>query len=103
LPIKEITQNKNLPLEFTYHAQKRIQQRGLTKEIVQFIFDNGLKTNSHQDKRYIFNVKKQKQKNRELLLDPFFKKFQKQIENTALIVHGRVLVTAYRIDGRIWR
>ena len=103
MPIIETTENKNLPLEFTNHAQKRIQQRGLTREIVQFIFENGMKTNSHQDKRYIFNSKKQKQKNRKLLLDPFFKKFQKQIENTALIVHGRVLVTAYRIDGRIWR
>ena len=60
MPIKEITKTKNLPLEFTCHAQKRIQQRGLTKEIVQFIFDNGLKTNSHQDVRYIFNTKKQK-------------------------------------------
>jgi len=103
LPIKETTETKCLQLELTNHAQKRIQQRGLTKEIVQFIFENGIKTNSHQDKRYIFNSKKQKQKNRQLLLDPFFKKFQKQIENTALIVHGRVLVTAYRIDGRIWR
>ena len=103
MPIKEITKTKNLPLEFTCHAQKRIQQRGLTKEIVQYIFDNGLKTKTHQDVRYIFNTKKQKQKNRELLSDPFFKKFQKQIENTALIVHGGVLVTAYRIDRRIWR
>ena len=103
MPIKETTKTKCLQLELTNHAQKRIQQRGLTREIVQFIFENGIKTNSHQDKRYIFNSKKQKQKNRKLLLDPFFKKFQKQIENTALIVHGRVLVTAYRIDGRIWR
>ena len=103
MPIKETTETKYLQLELTNHAQKRIQQRGLTREIVQFIFENGIKTNSHQDKRYIFNSKKQKQKNRKLLLDPFFKKFQKQIENTALIVHGRVLVTAYRIDGRIWR
>ena len=103
MPITETTATKCLQLELTNHAQKRIQQRGLTREIVQFIFENGIKTNSHQDKRYIFNSKKQKQKNRKLLLDPFFKKFQKQIENTALIVHGRVLVTAYRIDGRIWR
>ena len=51
MPIKEITKTKNLPLEFTCHAQKRIQQRGLTKEIVQFIFDNGLKTNSHKGLR----------------------------------------------------
>ena len=31
--------------ELTNHAQ-RIQQRGLTREIVQFIFENGIKTNS---------------------------------------------------------
>ena len=62
MPIKETTETKCLPLELTNHAQKRIQQRGLTREIVQFIFENGIKTNSHQDKRYIFNSKKTKAK-----------------------------------------
>lgn len=73
---KETNQTQNLLLEFTYHAQKSIQQRGLNKEIVQFIFANGLKTKSQQDKRYIFNIKKQKQKNRELSLDPFLRSFK---------------------------
>ena len=103
MPKKKTNETKNLRLEFTHHAIKRIQQRGITKDIVQFIYKHGLKSNTHQDKRYIFNTKKQKHKNREILLDPFFKKFHKQIENTVLIVNGGVLVTAFRINKRIWR
>ncbi len=48
-------------------------------------------------------TKKQKKKNRELMFDRTFIKFQKQIENTALIVNNGILVTVYRIQGKIWR
>ena len=90
-------------LIFSEHAITRMQQRGITREAISFIFNNGIKMVTHQDHRYIFNTKKQKKKNRELLFDKTFIKFQKQIENTALIVNNGMLVTAYRIERRIWR
>ena len=80
-----------------------MQQRGITREAISFIFKNGIRKITHQDHRYIFNTKKQKIKNRDLLLDKTFIKFQKQIENTALIVNNGILVTAYIIERRIWR
>ena len=90
-------------LIFSEHAIIRMQQRGITREAISFIFKNGIRKITHQDHRYIFNTKKQKIKNRDLLLAKTFIKFQKQIENTALIVNNGMLVTAYRIQGRIWR
>ena len=90
-------------LIFSNHALVRMQQRGLTKEVTSFIFNYGIKMITHQDHRYIFNTNKQKKKNRELMLDRTFIKFQKQIENTALIVNNGMLVTAYRIKKKIWR
>jgi len=90
-------------LIFSEHAITRMQQRGITREAISFIFKNGIKKITHQDHRYIFNTKKQMKKNRELLFDRTFIKFQKQIENTALIVNKGMLITAYRIQGKIWR
>jgi len=90
-------------LVYSEHALTRMQQRGITKEAISFIFHNGIKMATHQDHRYIFNTKKQKKKNREIIFDKTFIKFQKQIENTALIVNNGMLITAYRIQGRIWR
>ena len=94
---------KEQELIFSEHAITRMQQRGITREAISFIFKNGIRKITHQDHRYIFNTKKQKIKNRDLLFDKTFIKFQKQIENTALIVNNGMLVTAYRIQKRIWR
>ena len=103
--MKEVELNKENGHEliFSNHALVRMQQRGLTKDVISFIFNYGIKMVTHQDHRYIFNTKKQKKKNRELMFDRTFIKFQKQIENTALIVNNGMLVTAYRIERRIWR
>ena len=98
-----VEQEQEQELIFSEHAITRMQQRGITKEAISFIFNNGIKMITHQDHRYIFNTKKQMKKNRELLFDKTFIKFQKQIENTALIVNNGMLVTAYRIERRIWR
>ena len=103
--MKEVELNKEHGHEliFSNHALVRMQQRGLTKDVISFIFNYGIKMVTHLDHRYIFNKKKQKKKNRELMFDRTFIKFQKQIENTALIVNNGMLVTAYRIERRIWR
>ena len=95
--------NKEQELVYSDHAVIRMQQRGITKEVISFIFNNGKKTITHQDHRYIFNSKKLKKNNRNILFDKTFIKFQKQIENTALIVNNGIVVTAYRIQGKIWR
>jgi len=94
---------KKQELDYSDHAAIRMQQRGITKEVIAFIFNNGNKTITHQDHRYIFNTKKQKKHNRKILSHKTFIKFHKQIENTALIVNNGMLVTAYRIQVRIWR
>ena len=97
-----ITELKN-NITISEHAYQRMQQRGISLETIAIIFKFGFKEVTHQDHRYIFKSKKQKKINRELLLDSTFKKFQKQIENTALIVNQDRLVTVYRIQGKIWR
>ena len=100
---RERERERERDLVYSEHALTRMQQRGITKEAISFIFHNGIKMATHQDHRYIFNTKKQKKKNREIIFDKTFIKFQKQIENTALIVNNGMLITAYRIQGRIWR
>jgi len=94
---------KKQELVYSEHAVIRMQQRGITKEVIAFIFNNGSKAITHQDHRYIFNTKKQKKNNRKILFHKTFIKFHKQIENTAIIVNNGMLVTAYRIQGRIWK
>ena len=101
--LAERERERERDLVYSEHALTRMQQRGITKEAISFIFYNGIKMVTHQDHRYIFNTKKQKKKNREIIFDKTFIKFQKQIENTALIVNNGILITAYRIQGRIWR
>ncbi len=97
-----LTELKN-NITISEHAYQRMQQRGISLETIAIIFKFGFKEVTHQDHRYIFKSKKQKKINRELLLDTTFKKFQKQIENTALIINEDRLITAYRITGKIWR
>ena len=97
-----LTELKN-NITISEHAYQRMQQRGISLETIAIIFKFGFKEITHQDHRYIFKSKKQKKINREILLDKIFKKFQKQIENTALIVNQGRLVTAYKIQGKIWR
>ncbi len=88
-------------LIYSSHAVKRMQQRGINSKVVNFIFEHGIKSNTHQDDRYIFNAKKQKQINNQLLRLPIYKKFDKQIQSTALIVNDNHLITAYKINKRL--
>ena len=100
---KELLLELKTRLHISKHALIRMQQRGIPLEAIAVIFKFGSRMITHQDYRYIFNSNKQRKKNRAIFFDKTFKKFQKQIENTALIVHQNNLVTAYRIQGKIWR
>jgi hypothetical protein len=87
---------------YSLHAKKRMQQRGINKQVVEFILEHGVKQKTHEDDRYIFNEKKQKKFNREVLNNLVYKKFDKQISSTALVVNDMCVITAYKIQGRIW-
>ena len=88
-------------LTYSSHAIKRMQQRGIKSQVVEFIFEHGFKSNTHQDVRYIFNGNKQKKVNKEILSLPIYKKFDKQISSTALVMNESHLITAYKINKRI--
>jgi hypothetical protein len=90
--------------EITYspHAEKRMQQRGINKQVVEFILEHGIRQKTHDDERYIFNQGKQKKLNREILKHKFYKKFDKQITSTALVINNNHVITAYKIQKRIW-
>lgn len=88
-------------LTYSSHAIIRMQQRGINSQVVEFIFEHGFKSNTHQDVRYIFNCNKQKKLNRNILSQPLYRKFDKQITATALVVNNNHLITAYKIDKRI--
>ncbi len=100
---KKLLSELKSKLYISEHALIRMQQRGIPLLAIAIIYKYGYKMITHQDHRYIFNPKKQKKFNRNIFFDATYKKFQKQIENTALIVNNGMLVTAYRIKGRIWR
>ena len=90
--------------EITYspHAEKRMQQRGINKQVVEFILEHGIRKKTHDDERYIFNQGKQKKLNREILKHKIYKKFDKQITSTALVINNSHVITAYKIQKRIW-
>ena len=90
--------------EITYspHAEKRMQQRGINKQVVEFILEHGIRQKTHGDERYIFNQGKQKKLNREILKHKIYKKFDKQITSTALVINNNHVITAYKIQKKIW-
>ena len=59
-------------LFFTKHATARCQQRGVSEDIATFIFNYGIKSNTHEDERFIVTNKCIKKNYNE---DEFFQKF----------------------------
>ena len=51
----------------------------------------------------IYLIKESKKKlNREILKHKIYKKFDKQITSTALVINNNHVITAYKIQKRIW-
>lgn len=88
-------------LTYSSHAIKRMQQRGIKPQVIEFIFEHGFKSITHQDVRYIFNCNRQKKVNNQILSLPTYKKFDKQISTTALVMNESHVITAYKINKRI--
>lgn len=97
-----IVQENIAEITYSPHAEKRMQQRGINKQVVEFILEHGIRKKTHDDERYIFNQGKQKKLNREILKHKIYKKFDKQITSTALVINNNHVITAYKIQKRIW-
>ena len=97
-----IIQENIAQITYSSHAEKRMQQRGINKHVVEFILVHGIRQKTHDDERYIFNQGKQKKLNREILNHKIYKKFDKQITSTALVTNNNHVITAYKIQKRIW-
>ena len=84
----------NLKLVHSLHSSMRCQQRGIRKEVINFIVKYGQCKNSHQDKKYFINrkiIKTLRYKH-----ESFIKKFDQQILATGVIVHEGIVVTAFK-------
>lgn len=86
-------------MKYTSHAIVRSSQRGVSKEVVNFIFENGLSTNTHTHKKYFINKKKLKllkHKNKN-----FIKKNDKHLLNTVIVCNDDTLITVIKPNKRI--
>ena len=86
----------NLNLNYSPHTQIRCQQRGIKKDVINFIVNHGHCRNSHQDKKYFINKKLLKKLRHSHAL--FIKKFDKQILRVGVIVNKDTVITAFQID-----
>lgn len=86
----------NLSLNYSPHTDIRCQQRGIKKEVINFIVNYGQCRNSHQDKKYFINKKLLNKLSYKHEL--FIKKFDKQILRVGVIVNNNTVITAFQID-----
>tara|TARA_B100000035_G_scaffold302642_1_gene300447 strand:+ start:304 stop:654 length:351 start_codon:yes stop_codon:yes gene_type:complete len=89
-------------LFFTKHASARCQQRGVSEDIATFIFNYGIKSNTHEDERFIVTNKCIKKNYYEdEFFQKFFCKYEKQIRGTAIIVKRDSLITVMKLTKGI--
>ena len=86
-------------LNFTQHAKKRCQQRGIPISVVEFIVENGDSINTHNDKKHFIN--KSRLKKFERLEKDFVKKHDKHILNTAVITNNLHVITCMKKNKKI--
>tara|TARA_B100001027_G_C16128132_1_gene268000 strand:+ start:249 stop:572 length:324 start_codon:yes stop_codon:yes gene_type:complete len=88
-------------LYLTKHAILRLQQRGISTDIVEFIYEHGEKIRDHQSYRYFFTKKALKNISEIKEYEYFIKKNDKQLNKVTLIVDKDVLITAMHNTKRI--
>ena len=90
-------------MELSKHCQARIQQRGINIETIHLIKNYGQKINTHGDYKMFINKKSLKKlcQSKEVGMD--FKKLEKQIKTTAIVVSscGQTCITAMKINKRV--
>lgn len=83
-----------MEINFTSHALKRCQQRGIHPIVAKFILDNGESLNSHLDKKYYISKNKLRKlffSNRE-----FIKKHDKEITSTRVVANEGTIITVMK-------
>ena len=90
-----------MQIEYTEHAKKRCQQRGIPLEVVNFITENGDYHRTHEHKKFFMPKKRINQlryKNKS-----FFTKFDKYLSNTAVVCNQNsdTVITAMKVTGPI--
>lgn len=89
-------------LFFTKHASTRCQQRGVSEDVAAFIFNYGIKSNTHGDERFIVtNNCIKKNYYADEFFQRFFSKYEKQIRGTAIIVKRDTLITIMKLTKGI--
>lgn len=90
-------------MELSKHCQTRIQQRGINLETIYLIKNYGQKINTHGDFKMFINKKSLKKLCQSKEMGKSFKKLEKQIKTTAIVVSscGKKCITAMKINKRI--
>ena len=88
-------------LNKTKHAELRLQQRGISTNVAEFIFKHGEKIRDHQSYRYFFTKRALKGFSENKEYKDFVKKNDKQLRKVAIIVDKDVLITAMHNTKRI--
>ena len=88
-----------LEIQFTNHAKKRCQQRGIPITVVKFIVENGSSVRTHGDKKHFIN--KSKLKKLQIIDREFIKKNDKHILNTAVVTNRSTIISCMKITKNV--
>ena len=86
-------------INFSNHAKKRCQQRGIPIPVVEFIVQNGSSTRTHNDKKHFIN--RARLKKLYIAERAFIKKHDKHILNTAVVTNNSVVITCMKITKNV--
>ena len=81
-------------LNFTQHAKKRCQQRGIPISVVEFIIENGDSIRTHNDRKHFINKSRLKKFARSE--KDFIKKNDKHILRTAVVTNNSNVITCMK-------
>ena len=85
-------------INYTPHSLKRINQRGISKVVIELILRYGKSFNSHNDKKFILPDKALRtllKKHKDLV------KYEEKIKNTCVIFNEPNVITTYKVKARL--